>query len=75
MQKLKYDDRDIRQMGIKALTKELGYAGTVRFLRQFAKGEGDYLKIQDRLFERMSVEEIYTEGEKQFKKRKRGMGA
>lgn len=75
MQKLKYDDRDIRQIGIKALTKELGYAGTVRFLRQFVKGEGDYLKIQDHLFEGMSVEEIYREGEKQFKKRKREKGA
>lgn len=75
MQKLQYDDRDIRQMGIKALTKELGSAGTVRFLRQFTKGEGDYLKIQDRLFEGMNVEEIYKEGEKKFKNQKKAMGA
>ncbi len=74
MQQLKYDDREIRQVGIKALTRELGFSGAVRFLRQFAKGEGDYLKIQDRLFEAMHVEEIYTQAEKQHKKGKRNGG-
>ena len=74
MQKLKYDDREIRLEGIRALTKRLGYAGTVRFLRQFTKGEGDYLKIQDRLFGEMSVDELYAEAEKHSKKGKKKMG-
>jgi len=71
MHKLKYDDREIRQKGIKALTKRLGFAGTVRFLRQFTKGEDDYLEIQERLFKGMNVEEIFKEGEKYFIRSKR----
>jgi len=32
----------IRQQGLKALARELGPAGLVRFLQQFESGRGDY---------------------------------
>ncbi len=34
----------IRQEGLKALRKQLGLADTIRFLRQFEIGKGDYSK-------------------------------
>ncbi len=52
-------DRDVLDTGIKALVDALGYAGAVRFLRHFSKGEGDYLVIQQELFKGMDLEEIY----------------
>jgi hypothetical protein len=52
-------DRDLLDSGIKALVDALGYSGAVRFLRHFSKGEGDYLLIQEKLFEGMDLEEIY----------------
>ena len=33
---------EIRQRGIRALTRELGPAGMIRFLQQFETGRGDY---------------------------------
>lgn len=52
-------DRDLVDSGIKALVDALGYSGAVKFLRHFSKGEGDYLLIQEKLFEGMELEEIY----------------
>ncbi|GIK42696.1 MAG: hypothetical protein BroJett011_65290 [Chloroflexota bacterium] len=33
---------EIRQLGLKALVKELGPVGFIRFLQQFETGYGDY---------------------------------
>lgn len=44
MQKVK-DDVEIRELGMKSLINTLGYAGMIRFLRQFSKGSGDYLEL------------------------------
>ncbi len=52
-------DRDIVDVGRKALIDALGYSGAVRFLRHFSKGEGDYLVIQEKIFKGMDVEQIY----------------
>jgi len=45
-------DRDLVDSGIRALVDALGYSGAARFLRHFSKGEGDYLVIQEKLFQR-----------------------
>jgi hypothetical protein len=45
------------------LVETLGYSGTVRFLRHFSKGEGDYLVIQEKIFKGMDLEEIYKRAE------------
>jgi len=44
MQKVK-DDIEIRELGFKSLINTLGYAGMIRFLRQFSRGSGDYLEL------------------------------
>jgi hypothetical protein len=33
---------EIRQLGLKALAKELGPVGLIRFLQQFETGQGNY---------------------------------
>ena len=38
----KMTSEEIRQAGLEALTRELGPAGTVRFLQLFETGHGDY---------------------------------
>jgi hypothetical protein len=64
-------DRDILDMGIKALVDALGYSGAVRFLRHFTKGEGDYLLIQEEIFKGMDVDQIYKKAKEHYESAKR----
>jgi hypothetical protein len=41
-----------------------------KFLRHFSKGEGDYLVVQERIFKRMGLEEIYKRAEEHHRSRK-----
>ena len=63
----KYTDREIEEKGSRALIKELGYSGFLRFIGQ---SEGiskeDYLKIDDEIFDEMSLEEIYNKAKKHW---------
>ena len=63
----KYTDREIIEKGSRALIKELGYSGFLRFIRQ---SEGiskeDYLKRDDEIFDEMSLEEIYNKAKKHW---------
>lgn len=51
-------DGEIIDRGIRALQKALGYNGLIRFMSQMERGM-DYLKIQEKLYENMSVDDIY----------------
>ncbi len=44
---------------IDVLFRELGEVDAIRFLSQIRYEQRDYLKIQEKLFEGMSVEEIF----------------
>ena len=48
----------IRQAGFRALTKELGAAGTVLFIRQFENGYGNYTEERDGILEGITLEDI-----------------
>jgi hypothetical protein len=50
----------IREKGFAALTRELGSADTVRFLRQFDGGYGDYTRDRDSLSRGETVDDIAT---------------
>ncbi len=67
MQKVK-NDIEIRNLGMKILINTLGYAGMIRFLRQFSKGSGDYLELQKEIFKGMTVDEIYEKAKKHYEK-------
>lgn len=70
MQEIK-DDIEIRELGIKSLVDTLGYAGMIRFLRQFTKGRGDYLELQEKIFKGMTVDEIYEKAKKHYERKQR----
>ncbi len=52
-------ERDLMDLGVKALVDALGYSGAARFLRHFSKAGIDYLKIQQKLFKGMRLDQIY----------------
>jgi len=51
-------DSEIIEKGTKALIKELGYTGYLRFIRMYEHGEGDYLRVKEDLFKDMTLEEL-----------------
>ena len=48
----------IRQAGFKALTNELGAAGTVLFIRQFENGYGNYTEEREDMLNGVTLEDI-----------------
>ncbi|MEW6416803.1 MAG: hypothetical protein AB1480_01620 [Nitrospirota bacterium] len=69
MQKLA-SDTEIKRKGLNVLFKELGEADAIRFLSQISYEKRDYLKLQEKLFEGMTVEDIYKKAREYFKKKK-----
>jgi phage host-nuclease inhibitor protein Gam len=63
--KSKFTDREIIEKGSRALIRELGYSGFLRYIRQKdGVGKNDYLQIKEEMFEGMTLDEIY-EGAKE----------
>ena len=48
----------IRAAGLTALKRELGVAGTIRFLQQFNPGAGDWAKERGPWVDRTTLDEI-----------------
>ena len=61
-------DMEIRKKGLRVLFKNLGEVDAIRFLSQISYEKRDYLKIQDELFEGMTVEEIFRKAKKYAEK-------
>jgi hypothetical protein len=55
----------IRMTGLKALSRELGPVGLVRFLQQFETGYGDYTSERHAWLSKHSVREISEEIERE----------
>ena len=55
---------EINQQAIRLLYQELGIANTVRFIKQFTVGFGDYTKEREELFGQKTLDEIVGEIEK-----------
>ncbi len=53
----KLSDKEIIENGSRALIKELGYSGFLRYIRNFK--EGDYLNVQNDIYEDMSLDKIF----------------
>ena len=58
---------EINQQAIHLLYQELGVVNTVRFLKQFTTGFGDYTQEREVLFGKKSLDEIVSEIEKRRK--------
>lgn len=69
-EKSNFTDREIIEKGSRALIKELGYSGFLRFIRH---SEGiskeDYLKLEDEIFDDMSLDEIFDNAKKYWENR------
>jgi phage host-nuclease inhibitor protein Gam len=69
-EKSKFTDREIIEKGSKALIKELGYSGFLRFIRH---SEGiskeDYLNIEDEIFNDMPLDDIYDKAKEHWENR------
>ena len=64
-EKSKFTDKEIIEKGSKALIRELGYSGFLRFIRQIDEyGNEDYLEIEKEIFEDMSLDHIYDSATK-----------
>ncbi|HZJ83279.1 MAG TPA: hypothetical protein VFD57_05670 [Clostridia bacterium] len=67
--KTEFTDKEILEKGTRALIKELGYSGFLRFIRQTEGGsKDDYLKINEKIFEGMSINDIYEEAKEHWYK-------
>jgi hypothetical protein len=58
---------EINQQAFQLLYKQLGVVDTVRFLKQFTSGYGNYTQEREVLFGQKSLDEIVTEIEKRRK--------
>lgn len=65
-------DFEIRKKGLSVLFKNLGEVDAIRFLSQITYEKRDYLKLQEELFEGMSVEDIYKKAKEYFEKKEQG---
>jgi hypothetical protein len=64
---IKFSDKEIMEKGSRALIKELGYAGFLRFIRQFESSSGeDYLKVQDDTYKGATLDEVFDVASKNW---------
>ncbi|MBN1426167.1 hypothetical protein JXA88_16575 [Candidatus Fermentibacteria bacterium] len=54
----------IREAGLKALSRELGPVGLVRFIQQFEPGTGDYTRERHAWLEGVSLDELVRQAER-----------
>ena len=52
---------DITHQAISLLAKELGVADTIRFIRQFNTGYGNYTEERNELFRDLALDDIVSE--------------
>jgi hypothetical protein len=52
---------ELTDQAMDLLCRELGVVNTLKFLRQFARGTGDYTRDRDALIGHLTVEEIFAE--------------
>lgn len=65
----KLSDKEIIEKGSRALIKELGYSGFLRYIRNFEDGHGeDYLKVQNDIYNDMSLDEIFEKASSSWQK-------
>jgi uncharacterized protein YciU (UPF0263 family) len=51
----------IREIGLEALTKALGPVGMARFLQQFERGTGDYIRNREKWLKGITLQSILKE--------------
>ncbi|MCF6153742.1 MAG: hypothetical protein E3K36_00505 [Candidatus Brocadia sp.] len=62
-------DFEVRKKGLSVLFENLGEVDAMRFLSQITYEKRDSVKLQEELFEGMTVDEIYKKAEEYFEKK------
>ncbi|MBA2618786.1 MAG: hypothetical protein H0U91_11570 [Rubrobacter sp.] len=75
MQTRDLTDEEILGLGNRVLLEKLGPAGYIRFIRLQRPPEGDYAEIREKIFEGMTVQDIYDEAVRLEAERARGRDA
>ncbi len=66
-EKSKFTDREIIEKGSRALIRELGYSGFLRFIRHSeGVSKEDYLKLENEIFNDMSLDAIFDNAKKHW---------
>ena len=62
----------IRQLGLKVLSRELGPVAMIRFLQQYEVGTGDYSKERHQWLDKITIDDIVEKAHrlKNMKKKK-----
>lgn len=73
MQKTQHlTDEEIDRLGYEALKEKLGILGALRFITLQTEPSGEsYAEIRDKIFEGMTLEEVYEEAVRLESKRKK----
>lgn len=65
----KLSNKEIIEKGSRALIKELGYSGFLRYIRNFEDGNGeDYLSVQEDIYKDMSLDDIFDKASSNWQK-------
>jgi len=66
-EKSQFNDKEIIEKGSRALIRELGYSGFLRYIRQVETiDDEDYIKIQDSIYKDIGLEELYLTAKKNW---------
>ncbi|NLI61591.1 MAG: hypothetical protein GX375_09230 [Clostridiales bacterium] len=69
-EKSKFTDKEIIEKGSRVLIKELGHSGFLRFIRYSEViSKEDYLKIEDEIFDDLSLDEIFNNAKEHWESR------
>jgi len=67
-EKSMFNDKEIIVRGSRALIRELGYSGFLRFIRQMENTiSEDYLNTQEDIYKEMDVEGIFNQAKETWK--------
>ncbi|NLZ54396.1 MAG: hypothetical protein GX892_14880 [Thermoanaerobacteraceae bacterium] len=69
-EKIKFTDREIIEKGSRALIKELGYSGFLRFIRQFESNGENYMEIQENLYKEIPLDVLFSEAQHNWERKK-----
>jgi hypothetical protein len=61
------DDKEIKVQGIEALNDALGPSAALRFLSLINRERTDYVKISRRLYQGMTIDQIFNQAKKVWK--------
>ena len=56
-----YTDHELRRAALLLLTEHFGHADTLRFLTLQHADAADYMELRERLFDGLSVKELYQQ--------------